>query len=246
MAAVLCIGGWDPLGRAGLLADRAACAAAGADFAGVCSALTAQDDSAALAWPVSAERLAAQLRICFGSASFGAVKTGWLADAAQIEALLAALPAGLPLIVDPLLATSSGQRVYQGSTDAEPYRRLLGRADLITPNLPEAHSLLGLTYEDPAECATALAGRGMARVLLKGGHGDGAIISDIFVDSDRSIEVFRQPRQVGVQRGTGCRLASFCAAAVAQDRSYANAVAAAIRWLSGQIVATAAAAAAAV
>ena len=85
---VLLIGGLDPLGRSGVIADVQAVHGAGAEAFIVCSALTAQDDHGGDIELVDPDFLAKQLTICFDQEDVRAVKTGWLANDGQIQVLL--------------------------------------------------------------------------------------------------------------------------------------------------------------
>ena len=209
---VLLIGGLDPLGRSGLLADLEGCRSWGVSPQMVCTALTAQDDHHCSVEPVSASFVAQQLEVVLTQMQPLVVKTGWLANTEQLEAILAGLPETVTLVVDPLLMTSSGRTVFQGSCQSEPYRRLLRRADLVLPNRDEAEALLGAPVHDVTEAASALLASGIKRVLLKGGHAPGARITDLFMDADGGVRFLQHDRIPGRHRGTGCRLASALAA----------------------------------
>ena len=163
---LLCIGGLDPLGRAGLLADRQACQAFGVEAQVVCSALTAQDDASCAVYPVDPAFFSEQLRVVLRTARPQVVKVGWLSDEAQVTELLRQVGDEVELIIDPLLRTSSGVRVYQSDWSAPSYARLLARADLLTPNLVEARELVGGTTHDPVELGSRLQQLGARRVLV--------------------------------------------------------------------------------
>jgi hydroxymethylpyrimidine/phosphomethylpyrimidine kinase len=142
--------------------------------------------------------------------------------------------AGIPVVVDPVLATSSRGALYQGN--AEDYSALLDRLDLLTPNLAEAEALTGIacrTEEAMPAAARALLGRGARAVLLKGGHLEGAP-ADLLVSSGRE-RWFRGLRHAAHRRGTGCRLASAIAAHLAHGRALEEGVERSIEWLRGWI-----------
>ena len=238
---LLCIGGLDPLGRAGLLADRQACQAFGVEAQVVCSALTAQDDASGAVYPVDPAFFAEQLRVVLRAARPQVVKVGWLSDEAQVTELLRQVGDEVELIIDPLLRTSSGVRVYESDWSAPSYARLLARADLLTPNLVEARELVGGTTLDPVELGSRLQQLGARRVLVKGGHGEGDVLEDVLIDRDGGPHFYRHPRVPGHHRGTGCRLASACGARRSQGATYIQAVTDAVRWLEREIQAAAAA-----
>ena len=238
---VLCVGGLDPLGRAGLIVDHATCAAFGVHAVVVCSALTAQDDTSCLVRAVDADFFADQLRVAFRSHSQVVVKVGWLSDEAQLKVLLDLLPESAPLIVDPVMRTTSGVRVYNDDLKSNLYQSYVRRSSLFTPNLIEAQNWLGTPLSEPAELSSRLQLSGASRVLLKGGHSDTDCIDDFFIDRDGSSRVFRHERYPGNHRGTGCRLASAIAARVSQGVGYEQSIADSIDWLTRQIEAAAAA-----
>lgn len=139
-------------------------------------------------------------------------------------ALLPGPPAAgvLPVVLDPVLAASSGRALL----DEEGRRAMLGelfaRATLVTPNLPEAARLIGadVAADTPAaiEQARRLMMLGARAVLLKGGHAHGEEVVDLLVTDDTQIVALRGPRFSGSVRGTGCALASAIAAGLARDR----------------------------
>ena len=146
MTSVLLIGGWDPLGRAGLLADQAALQRLGRQsFSALVTAQTAQDDGTMRLWGEPISRLRLQLEIIFKETQPSVVKSGMIVDEQQLGLLLDKIPPDVEWIVDPVLRSSSGQACYLDDCQGEMYRALLRRADLITPNLPEAEALTGMT-----------------------------------------------------------------------------------------------------
>ncbi|HEX9400628.1 MAG TPA: hydroxymethylpyrimidine/phosphomethylpyrimidine kinase [Anaeromyxobacter sp.] len=218
---VLVVAGLDPSGGAGLVADLEALAAAGARGWAVAAALTAQGPRGArLFEPVSEALLLAQVdALLDGRERPRAVKTGMLGSAALARALAARLAAAplarVPLVVDPVLAASSGAPLLDtgGASPGDALAPLLGRARLVTPNLPE---LAALTGDDVStdDAAIRAARRLPARaVLVKGGHRAGAPV-DLLVERGRVTRLAgrRRPRTA---RGTGCRLASGIAAFLA-------------------------------
>ncbi len=238
---VLCIGGLDPLGRAGLSVDRSACAAMGVQAATVCTALTAQNDQDCQVETVSSAFFKTQLEMVSRQLDLRVVKVGWIADEEQLKALLDWLPKSVVLVADPLLATSSGVRVYRDDPRGAGYMDYLKRADLVLPNWMEASAILGAPIEDASEAASALRVIGIKRLILKGGHSGRDPIDDLFIDTDGGMSIFRHARCSGQHRGTGCRLASAVAAALSQGASFERAASVGIDWLVAQISAAAAA-----
>ncbi len=224
MNAVLVIAGTDSSGGAGLTRDVATLAHFHCAALCAVTAVTAQTDGAVEAVEVvPAAQVRAQIRCALNSQRVRAVKIGMLATAATVEAVAAALGAGahLPLVLDPVLISSSGRELLDRAGRRALLAELLPRVTLLTPNIPEAGVLLEAA---PASCeeellgqARALCTRGAAAVLLKGGHGTGSSSVDWLVSTDGSACAFTAPRSARTHRGTGCALASAIAAGLAAD-----------------------------
>jgi hydroxymethylpyrimidine/phosphomethylpyrimidine kinase len=240
--AVIAAGGVDPSGGAGTTRDTLAIAACGAFPVAVPTALAIQTGKSYLATvPVPAPRLLAMLACAAASHRVAAVKVGMVGSGAAARAVarfLASLPPAVPVVIDPVLASSSGGTLLP--PEALPaFRRLLSRGTLVTPNLPEAEALLGRALRTPAEAeagARELSDATGAAVLLKGGHFPwrGWRGTDLLAAPGR--ETLRLPPPPGVAlrgaRGTGCALASAAAARLALGDDLPAAVAAAKALLS--------------
>jgi len=231
---VLVLAGLDPSGRAGLLADGEAIRALGGLPVLCATAVAAQSTRRLVALePVSPAALAAQVEAALEDGPVAAVKLGMLGTRALLETvarLLRGPLAAVPVVVDPVLASSSGGALFQG--DREDYLGLLPLVTVLTPNLPEAARLTGLEVRDEAEmvaAAAALCAHGAGAVLLKGGHLEGAP-TDLCWDG--APRWFRGERLPGVgKRGTGCRLASALATGLAQGQPLPAVVEAAIGYV---------------
>lgn len=229
--AVLLVAGLDPSGGAGLAADLEALAAVGARGWPVAAALTAQGPRGARAFaPVAPAMLRAQLEaLLLGLPARrrpGAVKTGMLgtgANAALLARLLSRGPlARAPLVVDPVLAASSGLPLLRARSARAALAPLLARAALVTPNLPELARLTGLPVASDEQAIAAARSLGCRAVLVKGGHRQGAPV-DILV-TVRRVWRFPGKRHPGTARGTGCRLASAIAGLLARGAPLPEAV----------------------
>jgi len=227
---VLVVAGLDPSGGAGLVADLEAIAAAGARGWAVAAALTAQGPAGARGFePVSEAMLLDQIAaLLAGRERPRAVKTGMVGSAALARALADRLRVPplrrLPVVVDPVLAASSGAPLLEtgGASPGEALLPLLDRAWLATPNLPELALLTGddvATDEGAIRAARRLPARA---VLVKGGHREGAPV-DLLVEG-RRVTRFPGRRRPGTARGTGCRLASAIAAHLAAGARLEEAV----------------------
>ncbi len=220
---VLAIGGSDSGGGAGIQADLKTIAAFGAYGATAITALTVQDTRAVydiLTVPPAFVR--AQIEVVLADIGADAIKTGMLGDPEVVEAVcdaLAAAPAHVSLVVDPVLRASAGQRLLAEAALIVLKRRLLPRATLLTPNLPEAEMLAGMAIPDLAamhHAAAVLLTLGVPAVLLKGGHLPGETVVDLLATED-GVEEFAAPRLPGRHtHGTGCTLGSAIASSLAQ------------------------------
>jgi hydroxymethylpyrimidine/phosphomethylpyrimidine kinase len=141
-----------------------------------------------------------------------------------------------PIVLDPVMVAKSGDALLQADAVSCLIERLLPRASLLTPNIPEAQSLLsGKGDMTPQEQGKALLALGPAAVLMKGGHADGTVCHDYLV-TDAQIIGFDAPRiNTGNTHGTGCSLSSAIAAGLAKNMALDAAIGAAHQWLHGAI-----------
>ena len=237
IARVLSVAGSDCGGGAGIQADIKTITALGGYAATAITALTAQNTLGVFAVePVPPAFVRRQMELVLTDIGADCVKTGMLADAAVIAAVIEALErfaASVPLVVDPVMVAKGGAALLAGSA-ADGLIRLIGRARLITPNVPEAEVLLGRTIASPAAMIAAardLLGLGARAVLLKGGHMEGDPVVDVLADAD-GIAEFSDSRLPGRStHGTGCTLASAIATGIAQGLALPQAVARARAYL---------------
>lgn len=227
----LTIAGSDSGGGAGIQADLRAFASQGVFGLSAITALTAQNSSAVTA--VAVQRpgfVRAQIDAVTSDFQIGAAKTGMLASAAIIRAVLRALAGNpMPLIVDPVMIATTGAQLLDPAA-VRALDSLIARASVLTPNVPEAEALLGLRIRRPADlarAAQALRARGARAVLLKGGHLTGSEVIDHYCDEHGSRD-FRAPRRRLRGHGTGCTLAALLAARHALGESGALAATRAI------------------
>lgn len=219
MTAVLVIAGTDSSGGAGLTRDVATLADFGVEALCAVTAITAQTDSAVLhveRLPAAAVR--AQIDAALATGRVAAVKTGMLGGGEIVASVAGSLPAPLPLIVDPVLAATSGGQLLDEAGRRALLEQLLPRATLLTPNLDEAARLLDMprarTNEEIIAQGRALCARGTAAVLIKGGHGVLPLATDWLITASECHQ-FSLPRVAAQRRGTGCALASAIAAGIA-------------------------------
>jgi len=229
---VLVAAGLDPTGGAGLVADVEALAAVGARAMAVATALTLQGPRGAAGWEAVSPRFVARQveELVAGRGERPrALKTGMLGGAATAAALahLFSRPPlrRLPLVVDPVLAASSGLSLLGHGHRRAPLAMLaplLARATLVTPNRPELAALAGAELRDDDDAVEAARRLGCAAVLVKGGHRAGEPL-DLLVRG-RTVKRFAGRRRPGTARGTGCRLASAIAGLLARGAGLDEAV----------------------
>jgi hydroxymethylpyrimidine/phosphomethylpyrimidine kinase len=232
---VLVVGGLDPSGGAGLVADLETLSAIGVKGYALASAVTAQGPRGVRAVaPVPEDLLLAQIDALFPAGRQRsqepprAVKTGMLGngDLARVLAKRLGRPpfAKVPIVVDPVLIATAGTPLFDPGRQSvkaalEP---LLERAALITPNLGELEVLTGRVLGDDDDVIEAARELPYRAILVKGGHRKGEPV-DILV-SGRQVIPFTGRRRPGTARGTGCRLASAIAGFLGQGAPIETAV----------------------
>ncbi|HET6308154.1 MAG TPA: bifunctional hydroxymethylpyrimidine kinase/phosphomethylpyrimidine kinase [Rhodopila sp.] len=228
---VLVIAGSDSGGGAGIQADIKTITALDAFAATAITALTAQNTlGVAGVMPVPPDFIRQQIEVVITDIGADAIKIGMLGDAATIAIVCDALAdraQGVPVVLDPVMVAKGGQSLLASEAVDSLRRRLLPRATVITPNLPEAEALTGLAIRTEADmrvAATVLLSLGVPAVLLKGGHLDSDTVTDLLATPD-GIEAFSAPRiETRHTHGTGCTTASAVAAGLAQGMSLRDAV----------------------
>jgi hydroxymethylpyrimidine/phosphomethylpyrimidine kinase len=224
--AVLVIAASDSSGGAGITRDVQVLADFSIDALCVVTAVTAQSDSRLLGvHHIPPEVIRAQIAAAFETRTAGAIKIGMLGTRATVEAVVDTLPqsGAIPLVLDPVLVSSSGGLLLDAGGRDAMRRKLFPRAALVTPNVPEAAALLDAdtaTSEDVLiDQAKSLLALGPQAVLIKGGHMSGAEAVDLLVSRTHGLQKIPSPRLHATKRGTGCTLASAIAAGVASGMS---------------------------
>jgi len=241
---VLIIAGSDSGGGAGIQADIKTVTALDAYAATALTALTAQNTMGVHAVHlVPLDFIAHQIEAVMTDIGADVVKTGMLGDSAIIDTVCEALERyapGVPVVVDPVMVAKGGQALLAAEAVDSLRRRLLPMAAVITPNLPEAEALSGMTIATVADmrvAATALLALGVPAVLLKGGHLPGDELVDLLATAD-GIEAFSALRiPTRHTHGTGCTTASAVAAGLAQGLSLRDAVVRARSYVRAAIAA---------
>lgn len=244
-ARVLTIAGTDSGGGAGVPADLKAMMALGTHGMCVVTAVTAQNSVGVQgAWPLPLEAIRGQFRSVVDDIGVDALKTGMLASAeivATVAELVDTVPrrtdgSRVPLVVDPVAMSKHGDPLLAADAISTLRSALLPLATVLTPNLPEAALLTGLSAATPpAILAGALLELGADWVLIKGGHKAGDA-DDLLVSYTGERHVFRAQRADNTHtHGTGCTMASLIAAGLGQGLTAPEAVGLAKRFMIGAI-----------
>ncbi|GMR12436.1 MAG: bifunctional hydroxymethylpyrimidine kinase/phosphomethylpyrimidine kinase [Gemmatimonadota bacterium] len=240
---VLTIAGSDSGGGAGIQADLKTFQAFGVFGTSAVTAVTAQNTlGVSTVHPVPPDMVRAQIAAVADDLPPSAVKTGMLASARIVEVVADALEQHDlgPYVLDPVMVASSGHRLLATDAQAAVARRLVPLADLSTPNLAEASVLADLEIANPDDMRAAaerLIERGARAVLMKGGHLGGTDVVDILHDGSELLE-WRHPRlDTPHTHGTGCTLSAAITAGLALGSPLADAVDAAIEFVSRAIAA---------
>jgi hydroxymethylpyrimidine kinase/phosphomethylpyrimidine kinase len=230
MKTLLIIAGSDPGAGAGLQQDLKVATLLGVYGLTVVTALTVQNSQGVRSvHPVAPEVAAAQLDAVLSDFPVAAVKVGMLATRDLVRTVAAALKTlspAVPVVLDPVLAAGSGFPLLDEAGLEALKAELLPLAHLLTPNAPEAARLTGLeirTPEDLEAAARRLKNLGPRWVLAKGGHLEGDPV-DVLTDGKNAYHLPGTRLPAPHHHGSGCLLASGCAAALAQGRSIPEAV----------------------
>jgi len=244
MRIVLTIAGSDPSGGAGIQADLKTFAAFAVYGASAITAITVQNTlGVELVAPLAADLVTAQIEAIAGDFALHATKTGMLANAAIVEAVTAAIDElDLPLVVvDPVLVSTSGERLLDADGVRALCAELLPRARVVTPNLPEAEALSGRkigSLDEARDAARRIHDMGPRAVVITGGHAPAAgdEVVDLLLDDDEQFHEIRTRRiETPGAHGTGCTFASAIAASLALGRTLPDAAARAQEYVAGAI-----------
>lgn len=239
---VLTIAGSDSGGGAGIQADSRVITALGGFACMAITAITAQNTRGVKSWkPESPQVVSAQIEAVLEDLSVRAIKTGLIPGAAAVKAIARAVRRypRIPLVVDPVIGSTSGTKFLDRAGLRALRAELLPLATLLTPNWPEAEAISGrriATLEDAESVAKQLAVELGCAVLLKGGHAPGPICRDYLAMSDGRLRSFESPRlRTRNAHGTGCVLSAAIATGLAQRKSVTVAVATGRQFLQSAL-----------
>ena len=251
---VLAIGGLDPSGGAGIIADVRSITAAGCHAAAAVTSITFQtSDKVAGAEHLTADTVRHQVLAVLDEHNVAAVKTGMLPTAEIVEAIADIISERrLPnLVIDTPIRSTSGFPLIDDDALKSIIKYLFPLAMVVTPNIPEAEHIAGLTITSLADIETAVStirSLGAANILIKGGHlpdaintnAEGKRVSNDFLFhnsqmtilvSDHIIQPPTAHRPLSTVRGTGCTLASSIAANLALGKDLPESVRSAKRFV---------------
>ena len=240
-ARVLSIAGSDSGGGAGLQADIKTLSALNCYAMTAVTAVTVQDTTGVYGiHPLPPNIVSEQIARVLSDIGADAIKIGMLGADSIVSAVSEALNAygSVPLVLDTVMIAKGGTTLLDEGGVAALKSQLLARAALVTPNAPEAAMLTGMrveTVDDLVKAGKNLVGLGAEAALVKGGHLEGAVVTDALVNADK-VRLLEAPR-IGSRstHGTGCTLASACAAGIAQGMELFDAVARAHQYVQHAI-----------
>jgi hydroxymethylpyrimidine kinase/phosphomethylpyrimidine kinase len=224
---VLCVGGSDSSGGAGIQADLKAVSFCGCWGLSVISAVTAQNTKGVSGiYPVSPEFVGKQLDVILNDIGADALKTGMLHTSEIVQAVAKKIKKYKlsKVVVDPVMIAKGGKTLMQNEARAALMEILLPLAFAVTPNIPEAEILAEMeisSIEDMKRAAVKIHELGVKNVLIKGGHLFGNRKSDVTDILYNGNYYEFSSKRINLQdiHGTGCTYASALAAGIAKGES---------------------------
>ena len=221
IARVLTIAGSDSGGGAGIEADLKTITALGGYGCTCITGLTAQNTLGVQAvHPVPAAFVALCMRTVLADIGVDAIKLGMLTNAEIIGAVADHLPPDIPIVLDPVMVSTSGAALLPDEAVSALINKLLPKATLLTPNLPETAKLTGLPVETQAQRIAAgqrLLAMGAQSGVVQGGHGQEAELTDLLITPNQLVAITLPRLNSRNTHGTGCTMSSAIATGLAQN-----------------------------
>ena len=229
---ILVIAGSDPSGGAGIQADIKTITALNGYAMTAITALTAQNTTGVLGVEdVPVGFITDQIMVVIGDIGVDCIKIGMLHTEEiimEVSKTLATSAPDVPIVLDPVMVAKGGTSLLKDTAVDALKKELIPKALLTTPNIPEGEVLSGITYSDGQESvkiAKNILELGAKAVLLKGGHGEGAVVKDLLIGPGDFSKMFSSQRvKTSDTHGTGCTLASAIAVGISQGMNLEKAV----------------------
>ena len=245
---VLSIAGSDSSGGAGIQADLKTFSALGVYGATAITAITAQNTLGVVSqMALPPQMVREQIIAVMDDLHPSVVKIGMLSNAEIVNAVAEVLSEyKAKIVLDPVIVSTSGHRLLSVEAQEVIKEKLLPISELVTPNIPEMETLTNMplsSFEDKEKAANYLLSLGAKAVLLKGGHEDGEVKTDVLyfkgqqstVNGQQSLSLISESISTKNVHGTGCTLSSAIAAFLALDYSLEDAVREAKRYITEAI-----------
>lgn len=238
---VLILAGSDSGGGAGIQADIKAVTLLGGFAATAITAITVQNTLGVHGvYPVPLDVIEAQAKVVLDDIGADCLKTGMLGSVEVVETVAHILDyaKSIPVVVDPVMIAKGGSPLLADQAVEAVRRLMIPRATLLTPNAPEAEALTGVKVEDmdgQRRAGEALLQMGAKAVLMKGGHVPGDMVMDLLLTGDGELVLESERVDSRHTHGTGCTLASACAAGIAKGLPLSQAVAEAWAYVAEAI-----------
>tara|TARA_B100001094_G_C18192572_1_gene808301 strand:+ start:2224 stop:3030 length:807 start_codon:yes stop_codon:yes gene_type:complete len=240
---ILTIAGSDSSGGAGIQADIKTFSALNTYAASVITAVTAQNThTVAHVADVPEENIQQQMECVFSDLDVAAVKVGMLASSPVISMVhRQLLHKNIPIVLDPVMISKSGCALLDAEACATLKELLIPITTVLTPNVPEAACLLGTpearSVEDLVDQGEKLMALGCKAIVMKGGHLDSSVCTDVLIQQDQAPIFFEHPRvNTKNTHGTGCTYSAAIAAFMGRGFSITDAVRQAHDYLYQAIV----------
>ncbi len=238
---VLILAGSDSGGGAGVQADIKAVTMLGGFAATAITAITIQNTLGVHGvYPLPIDVIEAQAKAVLDDIGADALKTGMLGSVEVVEAVAGLIDyaGAVPTVVDPVMIAKGGSPLLEDRAVEAVRRLMVPRAALLTPNAPEAEALTGIAVVDQdgqRRAGEALLAMGARAVLMKGGHVPGETVIDLLLTADGETVLESERIDTRHTHGTGCTLASACAAGIAKGLPLQTAVAEAWAYVAEAI-----------
>ena len=234
---VLSVAGSDSSGGAGIQADLKTFSALGVYGATAITAITAQNTLGVVSqMALPPQMVREQIIAVMDDLHPSVVKIGMLSNAEIVKAVAEVLSEyKQKIILDPVIVSTSGHRLLSVEAQEVLKEKLLPISELVTPNIPEMETLTNMplsSFEEKEKAANYLLDLGTKAVLLKGGHEEGEVKTDVLyfkgqqstVNGQQSLSLISESVSTQNVHGTGCTLSSAIAAFLALDYSLEDAV----------------------